>query len=252
MGAQRPTSLTVDEAGPQRHDERVQFMGSPFGHGSEPDAEAMLRMQRRMSEPDNEVPAPVPFTAVLGRTDELAVCIVGMHAFTAGLSFRLAVRLRHMRQGLPHRMFEMVSGHGPGTPAEDRLLLGVEYADGRTVSNVNGDDWFATGELPEDRLVLRPGGGGGGGLSYDQRFWLSPLPPPGPVTIVSAWPALGLEEDSTHCDGQMLLDAAARALVLWPPSAQSFEPELPPEPPPVPRGWFSRQQRRNPDRPDDA
>lgn len=227
-------------------------MGSPFEHGREPDAEAMLRMQRRMSEPENEVPAPVPFTAVLGRTDELAVCIVGMHAFTTGLSFRLAVRLREVRQGAHHRLFEMVSGHGPGTPAEDRLLLGVEYADGRTTSNLNGDDWFAREELPEGRLVLSPGGGGGGGLSYDQRFWLSPLPPPGPVTIVCAWPALRLEESSAQCNGQLLIDAASRAVVLWPPSSQSFEPELPSEPPSVPTGWFSRQQRRKPNQHDGA
>jgi hypothetical protein len=35
----------------------------------------MLRMQRRMSEPDNEVPAPVPFTAILGRNDDVAVFV---------------------------------------------------------------------------------------------------------------------------------------------------------------------------------
>jgi len=228
----------------QRQDESVEFMGSPFRHGKEPDADAMLRMQRRMSEPDNEVPAPVPFTAVLGRTDEVAVCVAGMHAFTTGLSFRLAVRLRHMRRGLHHRMFEMVAGHGPGTPVEDRLLIGVEYADGRAVSNVAGDDWYAEDELPDDQLVLTPGGGGGGGLSYDQRFWLSPLPPLGPVTLICAWPALGLSEGSAQVDGQTLLDAAARALVLWSPSTHSVEPEPDPEPPSLPRGWFARQQRR--------
>ncbi len=224
----------------------MEFTGWPFGHGKEPDAEAMLRMQRRMSEPDNEVPAPVPFTAVLGRTYDVAVCIAGMHAYTTGLSFRLAVRLRQMPTGLHHRIFEMVSGHRlPGTSAEDRLLLGVEFADGRTASNVASDYWFAMDDLPDDRLVLSAGGGGGGGGHYDQRFWLSPLPPPGPVTFVCAWPALGLTESSAECDGQLLLDAAARALVLWPPSSQSFEPEPPPEPPVVPTGWFSRQQRRH-------
>jgi hypothetical protein len=227
-------------------------MSSPFEHGNQPDAETMLRMQRRMSEPDNEVPAPVAFTAVLGRTDDVAVCIAGMHAYTTGLSFRLAVRLRQMRPGLRNRMFDMVSGHGPGTPAEDRLLLGVEYADGRTVSNIAGDDWFAMDELPDDQLVLTPGGGGGGGLSYDQRFWLSPLPPPGPVTLVCAWPALDLAETSAEVQGQALLDAATRALVLWPPSIHSVEPEPAPDPPSVPKGWFSRQQRRSRDTPGDA
>jgi hypothetical protein len=225
----------------------VEFMsrGSPFGHGREPDADAMLRRQRRMSEPDNEVPAPVPFTAVLGRTDDVAVCIVGIHVFTTGLSFQLAVRLRQVPPGLHHRIFEMVSGHRLDTSAEDRLLLGVELVDGRTASNVASDYWFAMDDLPDGRLVLSPGRGGGGRLHYDQRFWLSPLPPPGPVTFVCAWPALGLTESSAECDGQLLLDAAARAVVLWPPSSQSVEPEPPPEPPVVPTGWFSRQQHRH-------
>jgi hypothetical protein len=230
----------------------MQFRGLPFQHDKGPDAEAMLRRQRRMSEPENEVPAPVPFTAVLGRTDDVAVCVAGMHAYTTGLSFRLAVRLRQMPAGMHHRIFEMVSGHGPGTPAEDRLLLGVEYADGRTASNVAGDPWFAMDELSDDQLVLTPGGGGGGGLSYDQRFWLSPLPPSGPVTIVCARPALGLTEASTEVESQTLRDAAARALVLWPPSTRSLESEPAPEPPSVPKGWFSRQQRRSRDQPGDA
>lgn len=222
----------------------MQLMGSPFGHGDEPDPQTMLQLQRRVSEPENEVPAPVPFTAVLGRTDDAAVGIVGMHVFTTGVSFRVAVRLRRQPRGMEHRLFEMVSGHGPGTPVEDRLLLGVEYADGRTVDSVR-DDWFAMQDLPDDRLVLNPGGGGGGGLSYDQRYWLSPLPPPGPVTFICAWPALDLPESSAECDGQMLLDAASRSLVLWPPTTQSFEPEPLLEPPKLPQGWFSRERRRH-------
>ena len=220
----------------------MDVVGQPLPHGEEPDAEAMLR-QRRMSEPENEVPAPVPFTAVLGRTDDLAVCIVGMHAYSTGVSFRLAVRLRRHRRDLGHRLFDMVSGHGPDTPVEDRLLLGVEYADGRSADTVRSD-WFGAQDVTEDQLVLSPGGGGGGGLSYDQRYWLSPLPPPGPVAFVCAWPALDLPESTAECDGQLLIDAAARAHVLWPPAQHQFEPEPPPEPPDLPAGWFSRERRR--------
>jgi len=134
----------------------MRFGSSPFEHGKEPDPEAMLRRQRRLAEPENEVPAPVPFTAVLCRTDDLAVCIAGMHAYTTGLSFRLAVRLRQVPTGLHHRIFDMVFGHGSGTPAGDRLLLGVEYADGRTASNIASDPWYAIDELSDDQLVLTP------------------------------------------------------------------------------------------------
>jgi hypothetical protein len=47
-------------------------------------------------------------------------------------------------------------------------------------------------------------------------FWLWPLPPPGPLTFVSAWPARTAEERSVVADGSEVVAAAAEARQVWP------------------------------------
>lgn len=44
--------------------------------------------------PENEVPVAVAVNAALGRTDEVAVCVVGMQVFSTGVRFEVAIRLR--------------------------------------------------------------------------------------------------------------------------------------------------------------
>ena len=47
-------------------------------------------------------------------------------------------------------------------------------------------------------------------------MWLWPLPPAGPLTFVCAWPAEGIEEISAQIDAAPILEAASRAIELWP------------------------------------
>jgi len=48
------------------------------------------------------------------------------------------------------------------------------------------------------------------------RFWLWPLPPPGPLAFVCEWPKKGIGERRVDIDASVVLDAAARAEPLWP------------------------------------
>ena len=66
------------------------------------------------------------------------------------------------------------------------------------------------------RLVLQQEGGGGNALSHPQDFWVHPLPPPGPVTLVVSWPEHGLTEARAELDGAAIGEAAQRAVTLWP------------------------------------
>ena len=194
---------------------------------------------RRWGPPDNEVPQPVALSAVLARTGDVAVAITGVQAYTTGVAFTLAVRLRHDRV-LPGRrdLHDLVGGwHGP---AEDQLMLGVEFSDGRATST------SGAGRPPSpgsglDEPVLTQSGGGGGSRNHDQDYWLSPVPPPGTLTVVLVCQGLGLEETVTELDAGALVQAAAGAQVLW-----EHVPEEPPsfEEPPVPDGgWFGRLRR---------
>ena len=120
-----------------------------------PTPEQLEQWQRKMSPPDNEFPASVGLTVLLGRTDDTAVGLTNVEAFSTGFRFTLAVRVRQPPPRLARGGLHMlISSHGlPGidVPLEDRLLLGLEYADGRRASTLT--DMPAHGMA--DRIPLR-------------------------------------------------------------------------------------------------
>jgi hypothetical protein len=206
-----------------------------------PTPEQMEQWRRRMSPPENEFPAGVGLSVLLGRTDDAAVGITQIEAFSTGFRFTLAVRLR---QALPEvargGLYMLISsGVHPGIeiPLADRLLLGVEYPDGRrasTLQHMPGPGVVADGE----QLVLLQQGGEGGEQGVDQTYWVAPLPPEGPVAFVLAWPGFGMPESRTVLDGAAIRTAAARSHILWPPQPAP-EPREPPSPPHPSSGWFA-------------
>jgi hypothetical protein len=76
---------------------------------------------------------------------------------------------------------------------------------------------FVPEELPPDQPVLVEGGddGEGGrlgrGAYWDLELAIQPLPLPGPLAFVCAWPARGIPEVRTEIDAGLVLDAAAAA-----------------------------------------
>jgi hypothetical protein len=60
------------------------------------------------------------------------------------------------------------------------------------------------------------GGGSGNELTWDAEFWVAPLPPDGPVTLVGVWPDAGATEQRAQIDGAAIRTAAARCVELWP------------------------------------
>ena len=172
----------------------------------------------------NEIPGTVAVDVALARTDDLVVAIIGMHAYSTGLAFDLAIRQRTPappghRPGLLH---EAVAGFGAAA-GRDVLLLGFGYPDGRTATNLR---WGSRQSFDvTDQPQLLPGGGGGNGQTYDGNFFLSPLPTGGDLTVVCAWPSRGIAETQTRIPAQLITDATTRIVELWP-----WE-DLPDEPP---------------------
>jgi hypothetical protein len=196
-----------------------------------------------MSPPENELPAGVGLTLLLGRTDDAAVAITHIEAFSTGFRFTLAVRLRRPGPELVHgRLFMLITSHvhpGIEIPLADRLLLGLEYANGHRASTLQDMRMRGPGAVADDRqLVLVQQGGGGGGASVDQSYWASPLPPDGPVTFVLAWPAFGMPESRTVLDSAAIRAAADHSQLLWPPQP-AMQPPQPPSPPRPSSGWFA-------------
>ncbi|WP_238015836.1 hypothetical protein KZZ52_28370 [Dactylosporangium sp. AC04546] len=206
--------------------------------------EQMAQWHRRMAPPENELPAGVGLSVLLGRTGDAAVGITQVEAFSTGFRFTLAVRVRQARPQLARgRLFMLVSSHvHPGTeiPLDDRLLLGIEYPDGRRASSLH--DMRMSGPAAEadgTQLVLVQQGGGGSDQSVDQTYWVAPLPPDGPITVVLAWPGFGMPESRTVLDGGAIHAAAARSQPLWPPQPVT-QPAEPPPPPRPSSGWFAQ------------
>ena len=194
-----------------------------FGDG-DPD------LERRMSRPENELPTALPVNRLLGRTPDTAVALVGVQAYTTGVAFQLAARSRNAGDPAGNELGELFWGHRGGGP---RFLFGVQFADGRRASNLlrHGGD---------GDLVFHPGGGSGGSSSVDQEWWLSPLPPEGPLLVVVRCPELGLDETVTELDGAAIRQAGEAATVLWPYEAPVDQAYEPPPPPDLPAGsWFA-------------
>ena len=196
---------------------------------------------RRHSAPENEAPVAVPVSAVLARTATVAVTLGGVQVFTTGVRFTVGLRCR------PEAL-DPLEGRNIGDllwrhdRRAEQLLFGVELADGRRASNVPGEAHPFGQPGDRDALVLSPGGGGGGQLVADQDWWMSPLPPAGPLRLVVRCDLLGLPETVTELDGAAVRAAAAEVVTLWPwVSPQEVEPPTPPPGPAVPAdSWFAR------------
>jgi hypothetical protein len=67
-----------------------------------------------------------------------------------------------------------------------------------------------------DQPMLYQGGGGGGDDGYRLYHWLWGLPPPGPLDLVCEWPARQIPESQTEIDAGLILEAAGRAVPVWP------------------------------------
>ena len=200
----------------------------PFPSDDGPDEE----FYRRMSAPENEIPVALPQNLLLARTDDAAMALTGLQVYTTGVSFTLVVRVRPSSQQLVGRsLSELVWEHGPGS---GRLMMGLELSDGRRVSTLR-----LSGSA--DDVVFTNGGGSGGEASVEQSWWLSPLPPEGPLRFVVRCAELGVEESSVVLDATAIRRAAEDVVTLWPwaPPPEHRHAALP-RPPDVPSdSWFA-------------
>lgn len=118
-------------------------------------------------------------------------------------------------------------------PAIDgQFFLGVELPGGQPLSAFH--DAVAAGGYS-----LSHGGSSSGTQEIEYRFWLTPVPPPGQVTVVVACQLLGIPETQTSFDAAVLHAARPEVVELWPedsprPSdARAQPPELPRD------SWFA-------------
>ena len=171
--------------------------------------------------PDNLLGVPFTLSVVLARTPSVALHAHTGLAYPAGIEFSLQLLQRERPRDHfagPIHAWHM-SRHGRELGPEV-LRFGVELADGRKATVFDPHPFIGEGEDVPIGPVLMQRGGGGGGRRYDMRFWLWPLPPPGPLAFVIEWPAQAHRPDAARRSTPLpILEAATRAEELWPDGA---------------------------------
>lgn len=88
--------------------------------------------------------------------------------------------------------------------------MGVAFSDGRLALS----DSHRAGAT-DRRLSLIPLSGSGTSSRFDQRFWVQPLPPRGPLGLIVEWSRRSLPETRVDVPADAIVEAASRATVLW-------------------------------------
>jgi hypothetical protein len=169
-----------------------------------------------LGSPHNVLPGIAPVELIVARTDETVVALAGIQAYPAGFGFTLCLRLRNV-SAREEQQFPYLLDSAPleGDPLPHEFFrFGVQFADGGKATNLDRPSFDP--EHEPDRPVLLQQGGGGAGTTWDMEHWVWPLPPPGLFAFVCAWPGRGIPESRAEIDAGILLDAAGRAVTLWP------------------------------------
>lgn len=170
--------------------------------------EEAMRPRRR---PDNELPGSVAVDAVLATSEDLVIFIGGLSVYQHGLDLTVGVRARPGRlDAHPEGLLAEVGGNGAGWSP---LLLGVEFSDGRSCGNLEMSQ-AAVRDTSKEQPRLLFESASGDDRSASTSWLLSPLPPPGDLQIVCAWPSHGVPRTTTTLPTEPILRAAARAREL--------------------------------------
>ncbi len=148
---------------------------------------------------------------IVFHTDEASLSVGPFDAYPTGVLIRFRLTVRHPTGRLGDDLHDLfVRPHHRGSTSAGTLRVGMLLADG-----FRWDD--AAGHRPpsgERHVGLH--GGHGSESEAGQDLWLWPLPPPGPITFVTEWKHRGIDETRINVDAQAILEAAERAIELWP------------------------------------
>ncbi len=179
-----------------------------FDDAPAPVPEPLWRHHHPWDPPEAEFPGIVAIdTILLGRTDQVAVAVTGLAAFSTGFEIQLIARSR------PDGGEE--AGPRLGR-ARQSFRFGLQLPDGSKVFGRHGPGRPGGPDHEPEGPLLQAFAGGGTPLSFLSRWWAWPLPAKGTLEFVAEWPELGLPESRASLDAGMILDAADHAIRLWP------------------------------------
>jgi len=159
--------------------------------------------------PQDEVGVLALSSFVLARTDEVAVAVRGVTAFSDGLVLSVVVLFADEQRAEDLAWSLQDFGRSPG-----RFRLGCAYADGRRATTGKSDspDVETPGDLTPQLVLL---GSDPQPLSWSAQYWLLPLPPEGVLVLGCRWPDRRIPETLAQLDAEPLLAAAASSRPVW-------------------------------------
>jgi hypothetical protein len=179
-----------------------------------PEPEPTRRLRSPWEKPESVLAGVAAGEVLLARSADAAVGVSGFRGYPEGFELTLTVLVRQEdRRGMLFRRLNEPLVEG--VTADEFLRFGLLFADGSSATNLGGRHYPRPDQQPDGPL-LQQQGGGGGGRRMDMRYWVWPLPPPGRLTFVCEWPAHGIPESRAAIDSQPILDAAARAIEVFP------------------------------------
>jgi hypothetical protein len=175
--------------------------------------------RRPWHQPESVLPSSAPGEALVIRTQDAAVWVGALRAYPDGFEFTLrAVRREGADDPVPSArpVPRAHTVHDPFRPAvpDTGIRLGIAYADGRQASAGEGVHPLFEGPEGQGLWLLERSGGGNEWL-WDAQFWVAPLPPEGPVTVIASWLEVGVTEQRAELDGTAIRAAGGRAVRLW-------------------------------------
>lgn len=171
--------------------------------------------------PDNVLGGFVAEQLILARTEDSVLLVDHLRAYPTGFEHVLQIR-RRRSEGLDPEAFHVLrslhlhhrDGGDPNQIPPEVLRFGIQFSDGSKATNLGGH-WASNEDEEPAGPVLMERGGGGGDDHYEQRYWVWPLPPEGPLAFVCEWPARNIPLTRHEIDASVIREAAGRAERLW-------------------------------------
>ena len=159
--------------------------------------------------PQDEVGVLALSSFLVARTPEVVVAVRGITAYSDGLHLSVVVLFADEQKSetIDYSMNDF--SRSPG-----RFRFGTVFADGRTATTGTRDSPVVETAQPDaPALVLLRADSRG--LLWNGEYWLSPLPPAGPLVVGCRWPDRGIPETLVEIDPAPLLSAAANSSPVW-------------------------------------
>ncbi|WP_143545954.1 hypothetical protein [Rhodococcus sp. 14-1411-2a] len=151
----------------------------------------------------SERPVVLPETPDLNRTGSALIWLSGVHVYSFGVILHVAALTEQSDYGLALNDYDMADRWSDEIAP---IRFGIEFSDGTAIAL---DRAAPAGTVFE---VRRSSGNPG---SLCATVFLRPIPPPGPVRIITAIPKLGVSEAEASIDGQQIVSASESVERLW-------------------------------------